>query len=83
MIFDQRTSNGSAVQTEMDESAPGVAVESVDQMTGRGMLTLPSGSKTATEAFYVVGPNQFVFIDISPISSGLNGPSNLFFVDAH
>jgi hypothetical protein len=83
MVFDQRVSNGSAVQTEMDQSVPGIAVESVDETTGRGTLSLPSGSKTATEAFWVVGPNQFVFIDISPTSSGLNGPSSLFFVDAH
>jgi hypothetical protein len=83
MIFDQRVSNGSTVQTQMDQSVPGIVVQSVDQMKGRGTLTIPSGSKTATEAFYVVGPNQFVFIDISPISSGLNGPSNSFFVDAH
>jgi len=83
MIFDQRVSNGSAVQTQMDQSVPGIAVQSVDEMTGRGTLSLPSGSKTATEVFYVVGPNHIVFIDVSPISSGLNGPSSLFFVDAH
>jgi hypothetical protein len=83
MIFDQRVSNGSTVQTQMDQSVPGITVQALDETTGRGTLSLPSGSKTATEAFYVVGPNHFVFIDISPISSGLNGPSSLFFVDAH
>jgi hypothetical protein len=82
MIFDQRVSNGSAVQTQMDQSLPGITVQAVDQATGRGTLSLPSGGRTATEAFYIVGPNQFVFIDVSPISSGLNGPSSLFFVDA-
>jgi hypothetical protein len=79
----QRFSNGGVVQTQMDQSAPGITVQSLDEITGRGTLSIPSGSKSATKAFYVVGPNQFVFIDISPVSSGLNGPSSLFFVDAH
>ena len=36
----------------------------------------------ATEVFYVIGPNQMVFIDVSPVSSGnLNGASPLFFVN--
>lgn len=83
MIFDQRIPNGGAVQTQMDQSVPGITVQGVDAATSRGTLSLPSGSKTATEAFYIVGPNQFVFIDISPVSSGLNGPSSLFFVNAH
>ena len=82
MVFDQRVSNGSAVQTQMDLSVANVLVESIDPAVGRGTLLIPSGSKTATEAFYVVGPNQFVFVDISSVSSGLNGPSSLFFVDA-
>ena len=83
MIFDQRVSNGSTVQTQMDQSVPGIAVQGVDQATGRGTFTMPSGSKTATEAFYIVGPNHYVFIDVSPVSSGLNGSSSLFFVDPH
>jgi hypothetical protein len=83
MIFDQRFSKNGTVQTQMDQSAAGIAVQALDEITGRGTLSLPSGGKTATEVFYVVGSNQFVFIDISPISSGLNGPSNLYFVDTH
>jgi hypothetical protein len=83
MLFDQRVSNGAAVQTQMDQSVPGITVQAIDEISGRGTLSLPSGSKTATEAFYVVGPTHFVFIDISPVSSGLNGPSSLFFVDTH
>ena len=83
MIFDQRFPKNGAVQTQMDQSAPGIIVQALDPITGRGTLSLPSGGKTATEAFYIVGPNQFVFIDISPVSSGLNGPSSLFFMNAH
>jgi hypothetical protein len=82
-VFDQRVSNGSTVQTEMDESVPGITVQSVDEMSGRGTLSLPSGSKTATEVFFVIGPNHYAFMDISPISSGLNGPTSLFIVDPH
>jgi hypothetical protein len=83
MIFDQRITNGNTAQTQLDQSVAGIVVAGPDDTTGRGTLTIPSGSKTATEAFYVVSPNHFVFIDISPISSGLNGPSSLFFVDSH
>jgi hypothetical protein len=67
----------------LDQSAANITVQGPDEVTGRGTLSLPSGGKTATEAFYVVGPNQFVFIDISPVSSGLNGPSSPFYVNAH
>ena len=83
MVFDRRFSSGGGVQTQMDQSVPNITVQALDQITGRGTLTIPNGSKTATKAFYIVGSNQFVFIDISPVSSGLNGPSNVFFVNAH
>ena len=83
MIFDQRYSSSGAVQTQMDQSASGITVQALDEITGRGTLSLPSGSKTATKVIYIVEPNEFVFIDISPVSSGLNGPSSLFFVNAH
>jgi hypothetical protein len=84
MLFDQRFSKSGTVQTQMDQSAPaGITLQALDQTTGRGTLLFPNGSKAATKAFYIVGPNQFVYMDISPISSGLNGPSNLYFVNAH
>ena len=83
LAFDQRYPKGGAIQTQVDQSATNIVVQGVDEETGRGTLTIPSSGKTATEAFYVVGPNEFVFIDISPVSSGLNGPSNLFYVNAH
>jgi hypothetical protein len=83
LAFDQRFPKNGAVQTQLDQSAANITVQALDEITGRGTLSLPSGGKTATEAFYVVGPNQFVFIDISPVSSGLNGPSRLFYANAH
>jgi hypothetical protein len=80
---DQRYTKNGAVQTQTDQSLTNIAVQWVDELTGRGTLTIPSSGKTATKAFYVVGPNEFVFIDISPASSGLNGPSNLSYVNPH
>jgi hypothetical protein len=83
LAYDQRFLKTGIVQTQSDQSISSITVGSLDQVIGRGTLSLANGSKTATEAFYVVGPNQFVFIDVSPVSSGLNGPSSLFYVDAH
>jgi hypothetical protein len=84
LTFDQRFQTRGSFQTQLDQTSSGVAVQSLDNLVGRGTLSLPSsGGKTATEAFYVVGPNQFVFIDISPVSSGLNNPSNLFYVNPY
>jgi hypothetical protein len=82
-IFDQRFAKSGIVQTQMDQSIPGITVQALDQITGRGTLLFPIGTKTATKVFYVIAPYQFAFIDVSPVSSGLNGPSNLFFVNAH
>jgi hypothetical protein len=83
LAFDQRYPKNGSVQTQTDQSNANIAVQSVDVAVGRGTLTLPSSGKTATEAFYIIGPNQFVFIDVSPVSSGVNGPSGLFIADAH
>ncbi len=83
LAFDQRYPKNALMQTQTDQSDASIAVQPVDEAIGRGTLTLPSGGKAATEAFYLVGPNQFVFIDVSPVSSGLNGPTSLFNVDAH
>lgn len=83
LAFDQRYPKNALMQTQTDQSDASIAVQPVDEAIGRGTLTLPSGAKTATEAFYLIGPNQFVFIDVSPVSSGVNGPTSLFNVDAH
>jgi hypothetical protein len=83
LAFDQRSPKSGVVQTQLDQSAVNIMVQGPDEVTGRGTLSIPSGSKAATEAFYVVGPNQLVYIDVSPVSSGLNGPSSLHYVDPH
>lgn len=82
ILFDQRFPKNGIVQTQVDQSSAGMMVQALDEVTGRGTLTLPNGGSTATEVFYMVGPEQFVFIDIS-LSSGLNGPSSVFYVNAH
>lgn len=83
LAYDQRYPKSGAVQTQTDQSATNITVQGVDEMIGRGTLTIPSSGKSATKAFYVAGPNEFVFIDVSPASSGLNGDSSLFYVNAH
>jgi hypothetical protein len=81
--FDQRFPKSSVVQTQMDQSAPaGILVQTLDPVTGRGMMSLPIGSKTANEVFYILGPSQFVFLNASGASSGVNGPSGVYMVNA-
>jgi hypothetical protein len=79
--------NGSTVslQTLADVQnipSPGITIGTpLDASTGRGTFSLPvSNSTPATEAFYVIGPNQFVLIDITPAGSAQNGQSTLFIV---
>jgi hypothetical protein len=81
-LFDDRFPDD-GVQTEMDTTISGISLLTLNSTVGRGTLALPNGSSTSTEVFYVVGPNQFVFTDISPVSSGVNGASSLFFVNPH
>jgi hypothetical protein len=78
---DQRVMKSGAVQTQMDQGASAITVQSLDGTIGRGTLSFPNGSKAATKVFYIVAPNQLVYIDISPVSSGLNGSSSLYFVN--
>jgi hypothetical protein len=82
ILFDQRFAKSGIVQTQMDQSSAGMTVQALDEVTSRGTLTLLNGGGTATKVFYMAGPEQFVFIDIS-VSSGLNGPSSVFCVNAH
>jgi hypothetical protein len=84
LLFDNRfPGSGGVITTQLDASVPGIGLQTLDGTTGRGILTIPDGTSTETEAFYVIGPNQFVFIDISPVSSGANIASTLFFVNPH
>ena len=77
LVADQRvpTSSGSTtVSTSTDGAIAPIAVGGLSASTGRG--TLLNGAETL--AFYVIAPNQFVFIDISAVGSGFNGASPLF-----
>jgi hypothetical protein len=56
-------------------------VLSLDATSGRGVMSIPTTGNPATEVFYVIGPNQMVFIDVSPVGSGNNGASPVFFVN--
>jgi hypothetical protein len=70
--------------TVTDSGIQGIMVLTLDTSTGRGTLSIPTGGvSTATEVFYVIGPNQMVFIDVSPAGSPNNGASPLFFVNPH
>ena len=80
LLFDQRFPGSTGIQTQTDSPATGISLLGLDASVGRGTVSVPSGSNVATEVFYVIGPNQFYFIDISPLSSGLIGASSLFFV---
>jgi hypothetical protein len=75
--FDQRfASVPITTQTDQDLAA-GVGAQILVPATGRGTLSLPAFS--ATEVFYAIGPNQMVFIDVTP---GSNSSSPLFFVNS-
>jgi hypothetical protein len=81
LIFDARLTNGS-IQTLTNNSVANIALLTLDSTVGRGTFAFPTITSTdpATKVFYLVGPNQFLYIDISPILSGLNGASPLSFV---
>ncbi len=83
LLADERFPSSVSIQTSTDVSIPNITVASLNASTGRGTLLIPLGGPTETLAFYVIGPNQFVFIDISPVGSGENGVSPVFFADPH
>jgi hypothetical protein len=81
LVADQRFPNpagSTTIQTLTDSPISPVTVGALSAATGRGTFTIVSQAGTETLAFYVIQPNQVVFIDISPLNSGLNGPSPLF-----
>jgi hypothetical protein len=71
IVYDDRLVNNNAIATFNDGSNMGITPAAAIDATGRGTFTNPD-----TNAFYVIGPNQFVFIDISALSN-----PDLFFVD--
>jgi len=77
LLFDARSNFGANLSTQgPDVAATGISLGNLDSNVGRGTLSVPSNSGTSTEAFYVIGPNQFYFIDITPA----DGASTVFFV---
>jgi hypothetical protein len=81
-LFDDRFPP-TPITTQTDASIQGITVLNLDASTGRGTLSLPTQTLPATEVFYVIGANQMVFIDVSPVSSGNNGATSLFFLNPY
>jgi hypothetical protein len=80
LVFDNRASFGANLFTQgPDASLPGISGGNLDSNVGRGTLSFPGNGSTSTYAFYVIGPNQFYFIDIT----AADGPSTVFFVSPH
>jgi hypothetical protein len=70
----------------VDVDVTGVTAQILVSSTGRGTWSIPATTSTgapttATWVFYLIGPNQMNFIDESPASSGISGPSPLYFVN--
>ena len=61
-----------------DQLLSNFSITGPDAATGRGTMTV-AGAETLT--FYVIGPNQFLFIDTTPSGEQANGPSPLYFVN--
>jgi hypothetical protein len=79
--LDQRFPSNPSISTTTDGAITGISVLSLDATSGRGVMSIPTTGNPATEVFYVIGPNQMVFIDVSPVGSGNNGASPVFFVN--
>jgi hypothetical protein len=80
LLFDARSNFGANLSTQgPDVAATGIMLANLDANVGRGTLSVPNNSGVSTEAFYVIGPNKFYFIDITPA----DGASTIFFVSPH
>ena len=75
ILFDQRSSFGANLVTSpLDNPDSSIVLGSLDATVGRGTLSIQDTG--ATEVFYIIGPNQFYFIDIT----GGGNPSTVYFV---
>lgn len=74
LLFDQAFPNGTAIVTSQDQSVSPITVGTIDA-SGRGTLQIPNNGATSTYAFYIIGPNEFRFIDVNPN----DGASPLFY----
>ena len=76
ILFDQRTGFGNGLATSPQDTADqSIVLGNLDATVGRGTLSIQDTG--STEVFYVIGPNQFYFIDIT---GGSSGPSSVYFV---
>ena len=62
----------------VNQTLNGLQISAIDANTGRGTLTIPGTSFNASEAIYIVGPNQFAMIDVTPAPNNFATPI-LFF----
>lgn len=79
LVFDDNSGFGANATVQgPDFIASGIGLGTLDGTVGRGTLSVPNGGGgVSTQAFYVIGPNEFYFIDIT----AADGPSTLFFVN--
>ena len=66
-------------QPQLDTPFTGITLGAINGSVGRGTFSLPNGSSSSTFAFYIIGPNQFYFLDINPV----DGASTVFFASPH
>ena len=70
IVADERYTNNGSIVTATDNPSAAIAFVSLTAASGRGTFTIG----TNTYAFYLIQPNQFVFINITTTG----GPSPLF-----
>jgi hypothetical protein len=76
ILYDSQFGFGSNLMTSPQDSADSsIVLGNLDANVGRGTLSIQDTG--STEVFYIIGPNQFYFIDIT---GGANNPSTVSFV---
>jgi hypothetical protein len=79
LLADERDPTNNTGAPTLDTAFTGITVGAVSGTVGRGTFALPTSGGTSTFAFYVIGPNQFYFIDVNPA----DGASSTFFASPH
>jgi hypothetical protein len=77
-IDDGGLNSSGNIVTENDVLYPNFTLGTVDPSIGRGNFMIPFSAGNDTYTYYVIGPNQFMYIDTSPIGSVWNGESTVF-----
>jgi len=62
----------------VNQTASGIQISSIDSTTGRGKVTIPGPTFNLSEVIYFVGPNQFVFMDMTPPPNNSAAPIVFF-----